>query len=130
MSTPSTSSSSRSWRWRWRSWPRCILPGARRARHRRRRCGMSKDRDSGFGIRDSEGQVQQQPHVHDGEVIRAEGLAKTYAEGSLRTPVFDGLDLAVHAGETVAIVGGSGAGTCPRPPLLGGPDPPPAAEEL
>ena len=71
---------------------------------------MSKGRDSGFGSRDSEKQVQQPGHMHDGEVIRAEGLAKTYAEGKLRTPVFDGLDLAVQAGETVAIVGASGAG--------------------
>lgn len=45
-----------------------------------------------------------------GEVIRAERLGKTYAEGSMRTPVFDGLDLSVHAGETVAILGASGAG--------------------
>src|SRR3546814_7885251 len=64
---------------------------------------MSNSRDLGVGIGDSE--VQE--HMHDGEVIRAEGLAKTYAEGSLRTPVFDGLDLAVQAGETVAIVGAS-----------------------
>ena len=37
------------------------------------------------------------------EVLRAEALGKTYAEGKLRTPVFDGLDLRVAAGETVAI---------------------------
>ena len=43
-------------------------------------------------------------------VIRAEGLGKTYSEGSLRTPVFDGLRLEVQAGETVAILGASGAG--------------------
>ena len=29
------------------------------------------------------------------DVIRAEGLGKTYAEGSLHTQVFDGLDIAV-----------------------------------
>ena len=34
-------------------------------------------------------------------VIRAEGLGKTYAEGKMHTPVFDGLDLNVAAGETV-----------------------------
>ena len=44
------------------------------------------------------------------DVIRAEQLGKTYAEGKLHTPVFDGLDLTVAAGETVAIVGASGAG--------------------
>jgi len=44
------------------------------------------------------------------EVIRAEALAKTYAEGRMQTPVFNGLDLRVAAGETVAIIGASGAG--------------------
>jgi lipoprotein-releasing system ATP-binding protein len=66
--------------------------------------------------------------MHDGEVIRAEALAKTYAEGKLRTPVFDGLDLAVHAGETVAILGASGAGKSTLLHLLGGLDTPTAGE--
>ena len=43
-------------------------------------------------------------------VVHAENLGKTYSEGTLHTPVFDGLHLAVHAGETVAILGASGAG--------------------
>ena len=64
----------------------------------------------------------------DGAVIRCEGLAKTYAEGSLRTHVFDGLDLSVRPGETVAIVGASGAGKSTLLHLLGGLDMPTAGE--
>ena len=61
-------------------------------------------------------------------VIRAEGLGKTYAEGRLRTPVFDGLDIEVHAGETVAVLGASGAGKSTLLHLLGGLDTPTAGE--
>lgn len=61
-------------------------------------------------------------------VIRAEALGKTYAEGALRTPVFDGLDFAVHAGQTVAILGASGAGKSTLLHLLGGLDTPTAGE--
>jgi lipoprotein-releasing system ATP-binding protein len=66
--------------------------------------------------------------VHEGEVIRAEGLGKTYAEGKLHTPVFDGLYLSVQAGETVAILGVSGAGKSTLLHLLGGLDTPTAGE--
>ncbi|MBN8212184.1 MAG: lipoprotein-releasing ABC transporter ATP-binding protein LolD [Xanthomonadales bacterium] len=61
-------------------------------------------------------------------VIRCEGLAKTYAEGALRTHVFEGLDLLVHPGETVAIVGVSGSGKSTLLHLLGGLDMPTAGE--
>ena len=61
-------------------------------------------------------------------VVRAEGLGKTYAEGSLRTPVFDGLDFEVHAGETVAVLGASGAGKSTLLHLLGGLDTPTVGE--
>ena len=83
-------------------------------------------RESGAGIRESE--KYGQPQAHTGEVIRAEGLAKTYAEGKLHTPVFDGLDLAVRAGETVAILGASGAGKSTLLHLLGGLDTPTEGE--
>src|SRR5687768_16401389 len=65
---------------------------------------------------------------HEGEAIRAEGLAMTYAEGKLRTPVFDGIDLSVQSGETVAILGASGAGKSTLLHLLGGLDTPTAGE--
>jgi lipoprotein-releasing system ATP-binding protein len=55
-------------------------------------------------------------------VIRCNNLGKTYSEGSLVTPVFEGLQLAVKKGETVAIVGASGAGKSTLLHLLGGLD--------
>ena len=66
--------------------------------------------------------------TRDDAVVRAEGLAKTYAEGGLRTQVFDRLDFAVQPGETVAILGASGAGKSTLLHLLGGLDVPTAGE--
>jgi len=64
------------------------------------------------------------------DVIRAEKLGKTYAEGKLHTPVFDGLDVAIAPGETVAILGVSGAGKSTLLHLLGGLDAPSGGEVL
>ncbi|MCL1560035.1 lipoprotein releasing system, ATP-binding protein [Xanthomonas nasturtii] len=85
---------------------------------------MNEVRKSGIGNRES---VVQKPN-HAEAVIRAEGLGKTYAEGKMRTPVFDGLDLSVATGETVAIVGASGAGKSTLLHLLGGLDIPTSGE--
>ena len=64
------------------------------------------------------------------DVIRAERLGKTYAEGKLHTPVFDALDFAVARGETVAILGASGAGKSTLLHLLGGLDVPTSGEVI
>ncbi|MCW0380418.1 Lipoprotein-releasing system ATP-binding protein LolD [Xanthomonas sacchari] len=84
---------------------------------------MNESGESGMGNRDSGMQKRQADAA-----IRAEGLAKTYAEGKMRTPVFDGLELSVAAGETVAIVGASGAGKSTLLHLLGGLDVPTSGE--
>ena len=67
---------------------------------------------------------------NDVPVIQCENLGKTYAEGKLRTPVFDGLQLSVAQGETVAIVGASGAGKSTLLHLLGGLDTPTVGEVI
>ncbi len=72
--------------------------------------------------------IQGGDQVRTGDVVRAEGLGKTYAEGRMHTPVFDGLDLRIDAGETVAILGASGAGKSTLLHLLGGLDTPTAGE--
>jgi lipoprotein-releasing system ATP-binding protein len=63
-------------------------------------------------------------------LIEARGLSKSYASGERQLAVIDGLDLAVAAGETVAVVGASGAGKSTLLHLLGGIDRPSAGEIL
>lgn len=61
-------------------------------------------------------------------ILAAKNITKSYQDGKTVTNVLNGLDIEVHAGEKIAIVGTSGSGKSTLLHILGGLDIPTAGE--
>ena len=60
--------------------------------------------------------------MSEAAIVSASNLRRTFGEGQLRVEVLSGLDLEIHPGESLAILGASGSGKSTLLHLLGGLD--------
>ena len=58
------------------------------------------------------------------EIVRIEDVVKSYGEGNSRVDALKGINLTIHRGEFVSIVGASGSGNSTLLHILGGLDRP------
>ena len=58
----------------------------------------------------------------NGQTFKANGISKTFVQGSTRLEVLNGVDIEIAPGEMIAIVGTSGTGKTTLLQILGGLD--------
>lgn len=63
-------------------------------------------------------------------VLRCQSLGRTYSDGDRSVEVLSGVELALHAGEKIAVIGASGSGKSTLLNLLGGLDMPSTGQVL